>query len=205
MALLFVDEPHHDLQSLVFFNALLASLNARAAILASTVEAGYSMTVLSKRQGEESRKDYDTLHNIRTPSVRSVRDLLSRPSYNRSAPDLQVPGPGLTRQSSLMIDPYTAPPARRPARPRRPSQSSVSKSIRRTSIAGGEAAAVPPSPRRPASILKSRPAEEGLIPELPHFTHRINLDGRDSALSSPSPMPPDSVRLAFRMSAPSTF
>jgi hypothetical protein len=139
------------------------------------------MTVLSTRhRGEESRKEYDTFYQLNTPAT--------------SVPDLPVALQ--TKRSSVFVDPD------RPRRlARRPSQSSTTRSVHRASIQD-QIQEIPRSPRSPhhrspsasrSGTIRARPTDDGLIPALPRFTHRINLSGRDSALSSPSPLPPDHV------------
>jgi hypothetical protein len=141
----------------VFFNALLASLNARAKILADSLEAGVSMTVLSTRhRDEQSRKDHEAFYQLHTPST--------------SMPDL----------------PTLAGDSRRHTR--RPSTRSTQRLSRQDRIYE-----IPRSPRSaPASLrgtARVRPDGGTLIPELPKFTHQINLSGHNSEISLPSPLP----------------
>jgi hypothetical protein len=159
------------------------------------------MTVLSKRRGEESRKDYDTLYNVHTPASASMPDLAS--GHQRS----------ISRHSNHPGDPYTPAPRHPRRRPSHASQGSTSKSLRRVSTQnqdGGPHMFQVGSPtRRSGSIMRVRTRDEDLIPELPRFTHRINLSGRDSILISPSPVPePVSAQLsasAVLMSSSHTY
>jgi hypothetical protein len=166
--------------TVVFFNALLASLNARSNILANTLEAGVSMTVLSTRhRGEESRKEYDGFYHMQTPtnSVPDLRSLNGDVRRHSRRPSVRSHRRGSSRQDGMAEVPCT---------PR----------------------SAPPSIRshRPSASTHGRPGDASLIPELPKSTHRIHLDGRGSEVVSPNPPPHGSIDTTSSpvSSAPST-